>query len=193
MARRRAYAISSKGKGGLALPRRDRIPGVGPPASLRHIKRGVCWTAQTRGCAPGGNLNSRGPQLDHWPPVRKKLRGRGSRLGCLPGQPSIVSSRRARPAASSSACVVERTLHGPRQPSTAREWRPPAHQVRLPSPPQNPPDRTETGNPQLNSNPVSPLLPQQARTVASLRHDLYNASSARTQIHYGGRVIECPG
>ncbi len=100
LARRRAYAISSKGKGGPALPRRDRIPGVGPSASLRHIKRGVCWTAQTRGCAPDKVIAT--PGGHSWIPGPHCALGRpgeGQGSDVCPNSPSIVSSRRVRPAA----------------------------------------------------------------------------------------------
>ena len=53
--------------GGPAIPGRDSLSEVGPPASLRHIKQGADGPPGPSGGPPNiGYL--RGPQPDHWPP-----------------------------------------------------------------------------------------------------------------------------
>ena len=52
--------------GGPAIPGRDSLSEVGPPASLRHIKQGAVGPPRPSG-GPRNIGYLRGPQPDHWP------------------------------------------------------------------------------------------------------------------------------
>ena len=132
--------------GGLASPAPDKLPVVGPSASLRHTKSSTTWgrwgTRDLRVRHVIGN--SRGPParslaptapLGAWERVK-------ARLVCPDSRSTHRALGRGR-----LQSAPRRTSMAPDSRITAGEWRLPAHQVRLPSPTQNSTDKPKTRNP----------------------------------------------
>ena len=69
--------------GGPAIPDRDSLSEVGPPASLRHIKQGAVGPPRPSG-GPHNIGYLRGLQPDHWPPPCLRVFRGGVTAGLSP-------------------------------------------------------------------------------------------------------------